>query len=279
LVRRALEGLYAVDREIGRGGAARVYLAADPEGKQVAVKVLLPELLASLTAERFLREIRVVRQLDHPRIGRMIDAGEREWLVYYVMPFIQGPTLKQVLNQVRVLNPDDVRRLSRELLEALDHAHRIGIVHRDVKPDNIIISAGGAVLVDFGIARAVQVSSVDRVTRSGTTVGTSTYMSPEQISAEPDLDQRTDLYALGCVLFECLAGRPPFVHAKEASVFQMHQTAEPPDLSQIRPGIPQDLVVLVTRALKKKREDRWQSAEEMLGILGNSGGGEIGKSE
>jgi serine/threonine-protein kinase len=244
-----------------------VYLAADPAGQPVAVKVLLPELLASVTAERFLREIRVVRQLDHPRIGRLLDMGEREWLVYFVMPYIEGPTLKQVLERVRFLSPSDARRLARELLEALDHAHRLGFVHRDVKPDNIIVSPEGAVLVDFGVARAVMVSSLDRVTNSGITVGTSTYMSPEQITAAPDIDQRTDLYALGCVLFECVAGRPPFVGRQDSTVFQLHQTAEPPDLATLRPGTPPDLSALIMRALRKNREERWQSAGEMLGVL------------
>jgi len=268
MVRRALEGLYAVDREIGRGGAARVYLATDREGKAVALKVLHPELLASVTAERFLREIAVVRRLDHPRIGRLLDMGERDWLIYYVMPFIEGPTLKVALDRVRRLAVLDVERIARELLEALGHAHGLGFVHRDVKPDNVILSPDGAVLVDFGIARAVMVSATDRVTRSGMTVGTSTYMSPEQIVAAPDLDGRSDLYSLGCVLYESLAGRPPFLSGNEATVLQMHQKAEPPDLAEFRPEAPERLRRLIMRALRKNPAERWQSAEEMLRELG-----------
>ncbi|HXG45480.1 MAG TPA: serine/threonine-protein kinase [Gemmatimonadales bacterium] len=264
MVRRALEGLYAVDREIGRGGAARVYLATDLEGKAVALKVLHPELLASVTADRFLREIAVVRRLDHPRIAPLLDMGERDWLIYYVMPFIEGPTLKVVLDRIRRLALPDVERIARELLEALGHAHSLGFVHRDVKPDNVILSPEGAVLVDFGIARAVMVSATDRVTRSGMTVGTSTYMSPEQIVGAPDLDGRSDLYSLGCVLYESVAGRPPFVSGNEASVLQMHQKVEPPDLAELRPEAPERLRRLIMRALRKNPAERWQSAEEML---------------
>ncbi len=267
MVRRALEGLYAVDREIGRGGAARVYLAADREGRPVALKALHPELLASVTSDRFLREIAVLRQLDHPRIGRLLDMGERDWLVYYVMPYIVGPTLKATLDRIRRLAVPDTARLAGELLEALAHAHGLGFVHRDVKPDNIILSPQGSVLVDFGIARAVMVSATDRVTRSGMTVGTSTYMSPEQIVAAPDLDSRSDLYSLGCVLYECLAGRPPFVSASEMSVLQMHQKVEPPDVGEFRPETPERFRGLVMRALRKRPAERWQSAGEMLAEL------------
>jgi eukaryotic-like serine/threonine-protein kinase len=267
MVRRALEGVLDVEREIGRGGAARVFLARGTDGVAVALKVLHPELLVSLTAERFLREIQVVRQLDHPRIGRLIDMGERDFLIYYVMPYIDGPNLKQVLDRVRRLSPSDADRLARELLEALDHAHRLGFVHRDVKPDNILIGPEGAVLVDFGIARAVMMSSIDRLTRSGMTVGTSTYMSPEQIRGAADIDQRTDLYSFGCVLFECIAGRPPFVHASEAGVLQMHQQTEAPSLASLRTGIPPRLEQLIMKSLQKEPARRWQSAGEMIRFL------------
>ena len=263
MIRKALEGLYEVDREIGRGGAARVYLARSPDGVAVALKVLHPELLVSVAADRFLREIRLVSQLDHPHIGRLLDSGERDWLVYYVMPFLNGPTLKQHLAEVHRLTVEDTVRVGRDLLSALAHAHAQGIVHRDVKPDNIVLTPGGAVLLDFGIARAVAVSGSDRLTRSGIAVGTSSYMSPEQIGAEADIDRRTDIYSLGCVLFECLAGRPPFQHMSETVVLQLHRTEQAPDVGKLRPDTPPRVAAAIMRALVKDRRERWDTANEM----------------
>jgi serine/threonine-protein kinase len=262
-----VDGVYTVDREIGRGGAAIVYLAHDIQGTAVALKVLRPELAASVTAERFLREIKLVRALDHPRIARLIDAGEKDWLVYFVMPYVEGPTLKVVLDDHRRLPPEDVIRIADELLEALAHAHARGIVHRDVKPDNIMLTAAGATLVDFGIARAVAVSANDRVTRSGFTVGTSTYMSPEQIEALPDIDARADLYGLGCVLYECIAGRPPFLSLRESKVLEMHRLADPPSLLDARPETPPGLHRAIMRALEKDRAKRWPDAEAMRAAI------------
>jgi eukaryotic-like serine/threonine-protein kinase len=218
LVRTAFQGRYDVDREIGKGGNARIYLARDPGGKAVALKVLHPELLVSVAADRFLREIKLASLLDHPHIAKLLDSGERDWIVYFVMTYVEGPTLREHLARVRQMSIAETVRLADDLLDALDHAHRQGIVHRDVKPDNVVLSTEGAVLLDFGIARAVAASGSDRLTRSGIAVGTSTYMSPEQITAVQELDRRSDLYSLGCVLFECLAGQPPFIHRNEAVV-------------------------------------------------------------
>jgi eukaryotic-like serine/threonine-protein kinase len=267
LVRDALADRYQVERELGRGGAARVFLARAPEGHLVALKVLHPELQVTVQAERFLREVRLVSQVDHPRIGRVLDAGERGWLVYYVMPYVEGPTLRHLLDRQRRLEEEDVRRLADELLDALGHAHRHGIVHRDVKPENIILGTEGAVLVDFGIARAVEAAGSDRVTRSGVAVGTSSYMSPEQIGATQELDGRADLYALGCVLYEALAGRPPFVHPHEPVVLTLHLTQPPPDLLQLRPGLEPLLAETVRRALEKNPENRWADADAMRTAL------------
>ena len=267
LVRDALADRYQVERELGRGGAARVFLARAPEGHLVALKVLHPELQVTVQAERFLREVRLVSQVDHPRIGRVLDAGERGWLVYYVMPYVEGPTLRHLLDRQRQLDEEDVRRLADELLDALGYAHRHGIVHRDVKPENIILGHEGAVLVDFGIARAVEAAGSDRVTRSGVAVGTSSYMSPEQIGATQELDGRADLYALGCVLYECLAGRPPFVHPHEPVVLTLHLTQSPTDLLQLRPGLEPLLAETVRRALEKNPENRWADADAMRTAL------------
>jgi eukaryotic-like serine/threonine-protein kinase len=267
-----MAGLYSVEREIGRGGAARVFLALDPQGQPVVLKILHPELLVSVTADRFLREIGILRRLNHPRIAHLVDSGERDWLVYYVMPFIEGPTLKHALHQYHRFSPSKVATIASELLAGLDYAHQQGVIHRDVKPENIMLGQKGAVLLDFGIARAIEVSGSERLTRSGIAIGTSTYMSPEQVAAEADIDLRTDLYALGCVLFECLAGHPPYQHPNEVVVLQMHQTEPVPDIRKLRPETPAALAELIARAMAKRREDRFASAAEMAaGIVAEVG--------
>lgn len=268
LVRAALGDRYRVEAEIGRGGAAVVFRATAPDGRPVALKILRPELSVTVTAERFLREIQIVRRLDHPKIGALLDSGEKDWLVYYVMPLIEGRSLKAVLQHHGRLSSSDVLRIGRDLLGALDHAHGIGIVHRDVKPDNIIIGREGAYLLDFGIARAMALSGTDRLTRSGVAVGTSHYMSPEQIMATDEPDPRSDLYSVGCVLFECLASHPPYQHPNEVRVLQLHQTAPVPDLRAIIPGLPESLASTIRRAMAKRPGDRWQTASEMLAALG-----------
>jgi serine/threonine-protein kinase len=192
-VREVLAKRYAVEREIGHGGAARVFLARDREGREVALKILHPELRVGIQAERFLREIRIASTLVHPRIANILDWGESGELIYFVMPFIQGATLRICLQSVRHLAIADTIRVGHELLEALEAAHQHGIVHRDVKPDNLIISPAGVILVDFGIARAIEAAAADRVTLSGVAVGTASYMSPEQARAEQEMDPRSDL--------------------------------------------------------------------------------------
>ncbi|MEO7986999.1 MAG: serine/threonine-protein kinase [Gemmatimonadales bacterium] len=267
LVRQAFHGRYEVEREIGKGGNARIYLARHPDGHYVALKILHPELLVSVAADRFLREISVTSQLSHPHIARLLDSGEREWLVFYVMTYVEGPTLREYLKENGKLSISDTLRLGSDLLGALDHAHARGFIHRDVKPENVVISPAGAVLLDFGIARAVTASGKDRLTRSGIAVGTSTYMSPEQISALQEIDHRSDLYSLGCVLFECLTGQPPFTNRNEAVVLQLHLTQPAPDLHTLRPEAPEVLATTIARALAKLPEDRWESASAMQDAL------------
>ncbi len=257
LVQRAFEGQFQVEREIGKGGNARIYLARDGHGRQVALKILHPELLVSVAADRFLREIRLCSQLEHPNIARLLDSGERDWIVYYVMTYVEGPTLREHLNRAARLSVGETFRLADNLLDALDHAHGHGIVHRDVKPENVVMAAEGAVLLDFGIARAVAASGSDRLTRSGIAVGTSTYMSPEQITALKEIDHRSDIYSLGCVLFECLAGQTPFTHRNEAVVLQLHLTQPAPDLRTLRPDAPRELAEGIAQALAKAPEARW----------------------
>lgn len=267
LVRRAVAEQYTVDHEIARGGAARVFLAHDREGKVVALKVLHPQLAVSVTADRFLREISFLRDIDHPHIGKLLDFGESEWLIYYVLEFVEGPNLREHLSRVTRASLSDTLIIARHLLDALEYAHAKRIVHRDVKPDNIVLSPGGAVLLDFGIARAIAESGTDRLTRSGFAVGTSAYMSPEQIQGVPDIDERSDLYSLGCVLFECAAGRPPFTAQRDELVLRMHLDHEAPDVRSIREDIPEAFATVINRALKTNREDRWQSAAETKSAL------------
>ena len=183
------------------------------------------------------------------------------------MTYVEGQTLRELMTQGRRMSIPDTLRLASDLLDALDHAHTRGIIHRDVKPENVVMSPLGAVLLDFGIARAVWASGSDRLTRSGIAVGTSTYMSPEQITALQELDRRSDLYSLGCVLFECLAAQPPFTHRNEAMVLQLHLTQPAPDIRTLRPEIPAELANGIARALAKTPEERWQSAAAMRDAL------------
>jgi len=267
LVRQALKGKYNVEREIGRGGAARVFQAQDSAGQVVALKVLHPQLAASVTADRFLREIQMISRLVHPRIARLMDYGEGEWLLWYVMEYVPGPTLRQHLDRARRVSINDTTRIAHDLLAALGVAHAQKIVHRDVKPDNIVLSPAGAVLVDFGIAKAIAESGSDRLTRSGFAVGTSAYMSPEQIEGSATIDARSDLYSLACVLYECLAGRPPFDDPFEDMVLTKHRTAPVPDIQASRADTPPTLAAVITRALEKNPDERWVTAEAMLAAL------------
>ena len=267
MVREALVGRYDIEREIARGGAARVFYARDMEGKPKAVKILHPELAVTVTADRFLREVELLRRLDHPQIARVIDSGELHWFIYYVMDFIDGPNIRGHLDRVRRASVSDTQRIAGDMLRALGYAHENNIVHRDVKPENVILSERGAVLLDFGIAKAIAAAGTTKLTRSGFTVGTSSYMSPEQVAGADDIDHRSDLYSLGCVLFECLAGRPPFVHKREETVLHMQQTERAPDVRDLRKETPVGLAKALQRALEKNREDRWPSSEAMRAAL------------
>ena len=266
-VRTALGDRYTGIMPVGRGGNAAIFAACDYAGRQVAIKVLHPELAVSVAADRFLREIRYASQLDHPHIAKLIDSGEADYLLWYVMPYLEGESLRQTLRRESRLAVPRAAGIAAQVLDALEHAHSHGIAHRDIKPDNIVLSSGGAILVDLGIARAIATSGDDRVTRSGFVVGTEEYMSPEQAQGAPDVDGRTDLYSLGVVLFESLAGRPPFSSASAAAVLDMHQHHPAPDLHALRREVPRELAAVVARALAKARAERWQRAGEMRAAL------------
>lgn len=266
-VRTALGDRYEVITAVGRGGNASIFGAFDKAGNRVAIKVLHPELAVSVAADRFLREIRYAGKLHNPHIAPLLDSGESDYLLWFVMPYVPGETLRGALRRERSLGLEVAARVGCEILEALGHAHAQGFAHRDIKPDNIVLSPGGAVLVDFGIARAIAQSGEDRVTRSGFVVGTEEYMSPEQAAGGDDVDGRTDLYSLGIVLFEVIAGRPPFSGPSAAAVIDMQQHHEPPNLHDLRPDIPAPLADVIARALCKPLSKRWQTADDMRAAL------------
>ena len=262
----ALAGRYRVEREVGSGGMATVYLAEDiKHGRKVAVKVLRPELAAVLGAERFLREVQIAAQIEHPHILTLIDSGEADGLLYYVMPFVPGESLRDRLAREGPFPIGDVIRLLRDVADGLAEAHRQGLVHRDVKPDNVLISGRHAVVADFGVAKAVtSATGTEQLTTAGVTLGTPAYMAPEQVAADPSIDHRTDIYALGAMAYELLTGHPPFTGAKQQEVLAAHLTEDPEPITGTRPDTPPELANLVMRCLEKKSEDRWQDTDEIV---------------
>ncbi len=207
----ALGDRYAIERELGSGGMATVYLAEDRKHKRkVAVKVLRPELAAALGPERFLREIEIAANLTHPHILPLHDSGDADGFLYYVMPYVEGESLRDRIHREKQLPIEDARKIASDVATALSFAHGHDVVHRGIKPENILLEAGIAVVADFGIAKAIHAARGDKLTETGTSVGTPTYMSPEQAAGTSDLDGRSDIYSLGCVLYEMLAGEPPF---------------------------------------------------------------------
>ncbi len=210
-LKTALADRYAIQEEIGAGGMATVYLARDlKHDRDVAVKVLRPELAAALGSERFLREIKIAANLQHPHVVPLYDSGEADGFLYYVMPYVEGESLRERLDRDGKLPVEDVVRLTNDIAAALSYAHEHGIVHRDVKPENIMLTGGRAVVADFGIARAVTAAGGERLTGTGLAIGTPAYMSPEQAMGLEAVDARSDVYALGCVVYEMVGGRAPF---------------------------------------------------------------------
>jgi Tol biopolymer transport system component/tRNA A-37 threonylcarbamoyl transferase component Bud32 len=268
-LRAALAERYSIDREIGQGGMATVYLAQDiKHRRRVAVKVLRPDLAATLGSDRFFREIEVAAQLQHPHILPLLDSGEAGGFLYYVMPFIEGESLRERLARQGELPVNDAVRILSEVVDALAAAHAAGVVHRDIKPDNIMLSGRHALVMDFGVAKAVsEATGRNQLTTAGVALGTPAYMAPEQAAADPHLDHRVDIYAVGVLAYELLTGRPPFIGLTPQQVLAAHVTQAPDPVERYRPGIPQGLSDLVMRCLAKRPADRWQSADDLLNAL------------
>ena len=266
--RAALSDRYELGRELGRGGMATVYQAADRRhGRDVAIKVLTPGLSRTIGVDRFLSEIRIAAGLTHPHILTVHDSGEADGLLFFVMPYVEGPTLRDRLDRERRLTVREAVRVARELAEALAYAHGRGIVHLDVKPENVLFEAGHAILADFGVARAVNAAGGERPGAGESGVGTPTYMSPETCAGETDLDGRTDEYALACVLYEMLAGQPPFVAGTPAALAARHLYDEVPPLRTQRPDAPPAVVSAVHRALAKERGARFPTLGDFASAL------------
>jgi eukaryotic-like serine/threonine-protein kinase len=267
----ALEGRYVVERELGRGGSATVYLAEDQKHRRrVAVKVLDPLLAADASAERFLREIATAARLNHPHILPLFDSGHVGDILYYVMPYVDGESLRGRLTRERQLPINEAVRLAREVAQALHYAHGEGVVHRDVKPENILLSRGHALVADFGIARALRApagAKVKTLTETGVAIGTLTYMSPEQVTAERDVGPCSDVYSLGCVLYEMIAGVPPHTGRTEAAVIARRLSGPAPSLARARPEVTSELDLAVARALEIEPTDRFRTAAELDSAL------------
>jgi Tol biopolymer transport system component/tRNA A-37 threonylcarbamoyl transferase component Bud32 len=265
-LRAALAGRYEIDRQIGQGGMATVYLADDVRHqRKVAVKVLRSDLAAALGGERFLREIRIAANLTHPHILPLHDSGEADGFLYYVMPNIEGDTLRERLEKEGELPVGEAVRIIREVVDALAFAHSKGVVHRDIKPDNVMLSGGHAMVMDFGVAKAVsEATGRDKITTAGVALGTPAYMSPEQATADQHVDHRSDIYAVGAMAYELLAGRPPFTAATPQGVLAAQVTQAPDPVSKYRDQVSPELEAVVMRCLAKRPADRWQSSAELL---------------
>ena len=276
----ALEGRYRVEREIGEGGMATVYLAHDVRhNRNVALKVLKAELAAVVGAERFLAEIETTAKLTHPHILPLHDSGEADGFLFFVTPYIEGDTLRDKIDREKQLGVEEALKITEDVAEALDHAHRHGVVHRDIKPANILLTDGRPLVADFGIALAVAQAGGGRVTETGLSIGTPHYMSPEQATGDRDVDPRTDVYALGSVLYEMLVGDPPYSGSTAQAVLAKILTDPAPAPTKVRLSIPPNVDAAIRKALEKLPADRFKTAQEFARALGDAGfrhGEEVG---
>jgi len=269
-LKAALADRYAIERELGAGGMATVYLAHDVKhDRKVALKVLRPELAAVLGAERFVQEIKTTANLQHPHILPLFDSGEADGFLYYVMPFIDGETLRDKLNRETQLGIDEAVRIACDIADALDYAHRQNVIHRDIKPENILIHDGRPMVVDFGIALAVSAAAGGRMTETGLSLGTPHYMSPEQATADKDLTNRSDIYSLGSVLYEMLAGEPPHTGASAQAIVMKIVAEEVQPVTELRKSVPPHVAAATAKSLEKLPADRFESAAKFAEALLN----------
>ena len=268
----SLADRYRIERELGAGGMATVYLGHDlKHDRKVALKVLRPELSAVIGADRFLVEIKTTANLQHPHILALYDSGQVDGTVFYVMPFVEGESLRDRLEREKQLPVGDAVRIAIEIAGALDYAHRHGVIHRDIKPENILLHDGRALVADFGIALAAsRTGGSARMTETGMSLGTPHYMSPEQALGERNLDARTDVYALGCVLHEMLAGEPPFSGPNAQAIIARVMSSEPEPVTALRKTVPEYVADAILTALSKLPADRFASAAEFATALGGT---------
>jgi serine/threonine-protein kinase len=265
----ALGTAYTLEGELGGGGMSRVFAARETAlGRPVAVKVLSPELGAGVNLDRFRREIQLSANLQHPHVVPLLTAGESGGLIYYTMPLIRGETLRARIDRMGRFEISDAVRFLRDMVEALAHAHGHRVVHRDIKPENVLISERHALIMDFGVAKALTVATDDTLRSSlGLALGTPMYMAPEQVAADPSTDHRADLYSVGVVAYEMLAGKPPFHGRTPHRVMAAHAMEAPEPIQHIRPEIPSGLAALIMRCLEKDPAERPPSADELLRVL------------
>ena len=268
----ALQGRYRIERELGEGGMVTVYLAEDlRHDRKVALKVLSPELGAIVGAERFLAEIKVTATLQHPNILPLFDSGEADKLLFYVMPHVEGESLRERLDREKQLPVDEAVKIVTEVADALDHAHSKGVIHRDIKPANILMSGGRPLIADFGIALAVSVAGGGRLTETGLSVGTPYYMSQEQAAADREVNPASDVYSLACVLYEMLVGEPPHTGPSAQAVLAKILTDVPTAPHAARATVPANVDAAIRKALEKLPADRFTGAQDFARALGDAG--------
>jgi eukaryotic-like serine/threonine-protein kinase len=267
----ALSDRYTFERELGRGGMATVYLARDlSEGRPVAIKAMHRNLSSAIGVERFRREMGIAASLSHPRIVPLYDSGDADGVLYYIMPYVEGESLFQRLKRERRLSLEDALQIAHDVADALGYAHSRGILHRDVKPENILLAERHALIADFGLARAIRAADHRKLTETGVIVGTVYYMSPEQLREEPNLDQRVDIYSLGCILYEMLSGRPLYTGRSITDLVTQILRAPVPSVRRVNASVPAAVDQTIGRALAKSAAERFATMQEFVAALTGS---------